>query len=332
VDLSTKYLGIQLNNPIIVGASGLTANMDTIKQIEAAGAGAIIIKSLFEEQIQLERLKQGEHESSLEALDPEIARNTQGTVRHAGADEHLMWTRKAKEELSIPVIASLNCVNRKTWTEYAQKLEETGADALELNFHVESLDIHLKAKEIEDQQIQIVKEVKNTVSIPISIKLSPFYTNLPELISRLDKLQIAGYVLFNRFFHPDIDTENEIHVTPPSFSTPDANRLPLRYAGLLYGMTPADICAASGIHSGNDMAKMILAGASCIQVVSILYRHSIEHLATLKDELISWMSAKGYGNLADFRGKLSRQQISDPWVYKRIQYIQMLMRGNPLES
>jgi dihydroorotate dehydrogenase (fumarate) len=331
MDLSTEYLGILLNNPIIVGASGLTANMDTIKQIEAAGAGAIIIKSLFEEQIQLERFKQDEHESSLESLDPEIARNTPGTVRHAGADEHLMWTRKAKEELSIPVIASLNCVNRKTWTDYALKLQETGADALELNFHAESQDIRSTAKEIEDELIQIVKEIEKAVSIPISIKLSPFYTNLPELISRLDKFKIGGYVLFNRFFHPDIDMETEAHVTPPSFSNPDANRLPLRYAGLLYGMTPADICAASGIHSGKDVAKMILAGAACIQVVSVLYRNSIEHLTIMKDELISWMSAKGYRNLADFKGKLSRQQISDPWVYKRIQYVQMMMRGNPLD-
>jgi dihydroorotate dehydrogenase (fumarate) len=325
-------MGIPLKNPVIVGSSGLTANMESIKNIEAAGAGAIVIKSLFEEQVQLERLKRDDAAATFEGIDSEIARSVLGTIEHAGPEEHLMWTRKAKEALSIPVIASLNCVTPGLWTEYAQKFEEAGVDGLELNFYAEPTDFEHSAKQIEEQQIRVLKAVKHAVSIPLSVKLSPFYTNPLALVTEMDALDVGGYVLFNRFFQPDIDAAKEAHSMPPYFSTPEDHRLPLRYAGLLYGYTSADICTSSGIHTGHDVAKMILAGADCVQVVSALYKNKVDHLHAMLDEFQAWMASKGYEKLSDFQGKLSRKNIPDPWLYKRAQYVQVLMRGNPLKD
>lgn len=332
MDLSTAYMGISLKNPIIVGACDLTGHMESLKKIEQAGAGAVVIKSLFEEQIELERMKQSERAVRFEDIDPEIARNRFETVEHAGPEEHLMWTRKAKETLSIPVIASLNCTHWETWTEYAEKLQETGVDGLELNFYTEPLDAGQSAKSIEATQFRTLKRVKSAVSIPVSVKLSPFYTNPLALISEMDALEVRGYVLFNRFFQPEIDVKKEAHVLPPYMSTPDAHRLPLRFAGVLYGNTSADICTGSGIHSGLDAAKMILAGADCVQVVSTLYKNKIDHIGVMLEALTSWMKEKGYHTLSDFRGKLSRKNTPDPWVYQRAQYVRLLMKGNPLDG
>lgn len=332
MDLSTTYMGLSLKNPLIVGACDLTGHMESIKKVDEAGAGALVIKSLFEEQIQLERMKQSEQAARYADIDPEIARNVFEPIEHAGPEEHLMWTRKAKETLDIPVIASLNCINWDTWTEYAGKLEETGIDGLELNFYTEPTDAGKSAKSIEATQFRILKNVKSAVSIPVSVKLSPFYTNPLALISEMDALGVRGYVLFNRLFQPEIDEQKENHVHPPYLSTPDAHRLPLRYAGLLYGNTSADICTGSGIHSGRDVAKMILAGAGCVQVVSALYKNRIDHLGVMLEELTSWMQEKGYEKPEDFRGKLSRKNVSDPWIYQRAQYVRLLMKGNPLDD
>ena len=332
MDLSTTYMGLSLNNPIIVGACDLTGHMDSLKKLEEAGAGAVVIKSLFEEQIQLERVKHHEQAARFEDIDPEIARNFFATVEHAGPEEHLMWTRMAKDALSIPVIASLNCIHWETWTEYAKKLEKTGVDGLELNFYSEPIDAGKSAKAIEATQFRILKNVISAVSIPVSVKLSPFYTNLLALIAEMDALKVRAYVLFNRLFQPDIDVIREAQILPPHLSAPGAHRLPLRFAGLLYGNISADICTGSGIHSGRDVAKMILAGAGCVQVVSALYRHKIGHLSVMLEDLKSWMKEKGYEKISDFQGKLSRKNIADPWVYHRAQYVRQLMKGNPLED
>lgn len=329
-DLSTAYMGIPLKNPIIVGASELTGNMETIRQIDEAGAGALVIKSLFEEQIQLERLRRDQESAKYEDLDSEIARNAFAGIAHAGPAEHLMWTRKAKEAVSIPVIASLNCVNRDTWVEYAEELEKTGVDGLELNFYTLPTDFQHSSKQVEEEQTGILKAVMQAVSIPVSVKLSPFLTNPLAWIMELDMLDVKGIVLFNRLFQPDIETENETHASTLYLSPADAHRLPLRYAGLLHGGTQADICASSGIYTGNDVVKILLAGAGCVQVVSTLYKNQIHHIGVMLKDLESWMEKKGYEKLADFNGKLSRKNIHDPWVYKRAQYVQMLMRGNPL--
>jgi len=331
-DISTTYMGIPLKNPIIVGASELTANMETIKHIEEAGAAAMVIKSLFEEQIQLERLKKEQDLAQFEDLDWEIARNAFAGIDHAGPAEHLMWTRKAKETVSIPIIASLNCIQQETWIDYAAQLEKTGVDGLELNFHTVPTDFKHTAREVEENQLRIMKAVIQNVTIPVSVKLTPFMTNPLSWITKMDQLNIKGIVLFNRLFQPDIDIEKEKHQSTLYLSPPDGHRLPLRYAGLFYGNTQADICANTGIYTGGDVAKMLLAGAQCVQVVSALYKHQINHIGAMLKELTDWMETKGYEKIEDFRGKLSHKNCRDPWMYKRAQYVRMLMRGNPLNS
>lgn len=325
-------MDIFLNNPIIAGASELSANMETIKRIEEAGAGALVIKSLFEEQIQLERMKRDEDVSGTEDLDPEIARTVFAGIEHAGPEEHLMWTRKTKEAVSIPVIASLNCVNEETWIEYAGQLEQTGVDGLELNFYTSPTDVKHTVDELERNQIEILKAVMKKVSIPVSVKLTPFISNPLKWIKQIDDIGVKGLVLFNRLFQPDIDVDREVHLSTLYLSPMDAHRLPLRYAGLLHGNTRADICTSSGIYGGKDIAKMVLAGATCIQVVSALYRNQIDHIGVMLQELRTWMEQKGYDKLDDFRGKLSRKNTPNPWIYQRAQYVQMLMRGNPLDT
>jgi len=329
-DLTTSYLGIELKNPIIVGSSELTSNIGRIKLIEESGAGALVIKSLFEEQIQLETFKLEDELTANNELHAEMI-SIFPKMEHAGAAQHLMWTRKAKESLSIPVFASLNAVNKNTWIDYAKKLEETGVDGLELNFYAVPTNFAKSGGEIEDEQIDVVKNIRNAVSIPIAIKLSSFYTNPVNFISNLDKAGVEGIVIFNQLFQPEIDIETEKNVFPLNLSSEKDSRLPLRYAGLLYKNVNASICASTGIYNGADVAKMLLAGADCVQIVSTLYKNKIEQIASIVKELEEWMDEKGYKTLADFRGKLSRNNSNDPWAYKRAQYVKMLLKERPLD-
>ena len=322
--LKTTYMGIELKNPIIAGASGLTSNMDTIKKIEEAGAGALVTASLFEEQIQLERLKLEEDMEKFNYRHPEMV-YIFPPLQHTGPQEHLAWVRKAKESVKIPVLASLNAVNRETWVEYARLLEETGVDGLELNLYRTTSDFEQNAEEIEKEQREIVREVKNNVSLPVSVKLSSYYTNPLNFIQQLASEGVNGMMLFNRFFQPDIDIEEQKNIFPFHFSTENDSRLPLRFTGLLYGNIHGDICSGTGIMDAKGVMKMILAGARCVQVVSTLYKNKISHIQTMLKEIEKWMNGKGYETLDDFRGKLSRSNITDPWVYTRAQYVKLLL-------
>ncbi len=327
-NLSTTYMGLELKNPVIAGASELTSNMASIQKINEEGAGALVIKSLFEEQIQLEVARFEAEQEQYDNLHAEMG-SMFPAMEHSGPEKHLMWVQKAREASSIPVIASLNAVNRETWIEWAIKLEETGVDGLELNFFANP---ELQAGEgtaIEKDQIAAVQEVVRGVNIPVSVKMSPFYTAPVHVAKAFAEAGAKGLVLFNRFFQPDIDIETQKHTMPLNLSQPSDSRLPLRYAGLLYGEIPAQICASSGIMDGGDVAKMILAGADAVQVVSTLYRNKISTLGAIISELEQWMDQKGYASLESFRGKLSRKNTSDPWTYKRAQYASLLMKPNP---
>jgi dihydroorotate dehydrogenase (fumarate) len=323
--MKTLYMGITLNNPLIAGASSLTNQLDTIKQLEEAGAGALILPSLFEEQIQLEKLRLEEELSKFDNLYAEMA-DVFPEVEHAGPQEHLIWVRKAKESVHIPVIASLNAVNRETWLEYAKLLEQTGVDGLELNFYATPSDFDRNGAEIENEQVEILAEVKKSVSVPVSVKLSINYTNPLNLIKKLDGTGVNGFVLFNRFFQPDINTEKEKNIFPWNLSDVKDNRLPLRYTGLLYGNIKGDICSSTGIMTGKDIVKMILAGATCVQCVSTLFKNKIAHVGTMKQDLEKWMDERGYKDLESFRGKMSKKNSEDPWVYTRSQYVKMLLK------
>jgi dihydroorotate dehydrogenase (fumarate) len=323
-DLQTRYLGLTLKNPIVAGASDLTANLDSIKRIEEAGAGAIVLKSLFEEQIQLERFKLAEDLARGEALNAEMT-TIFPKLQHAGPKEHLLWVRKAKAAVKVPVIASLNCVNRATWVEYAKALADEGVDALELNFFATPRDAEVSGARVEEEQLEVVRAVKAAVRAPLAVKLSVFYANPLNFIARLDREGVAGVVLFNRFFQPDIDPETESIGMPFNFSAPADSRLPLRFAGLLHGSIGADVCASTGIMSGTDVARMLLAGAAAVQVVTALYRNKVSCIAKMTADLGAWMDRRGHGKIADVLGTLSAKNAKDSWAYTRAQYAKMLL-------
>lgn len=326
-DLKATYMGIPLANPLIAGASSLTSQMDSIKRLEDAGAGALVISSLFEEQIQLQRFKMDQDMSYFDNLDAEI-QSVFPPIEHAGPEEHLMWVRKTKETIGIPVIASLNCVNTDTWVEWALKLEETGVDGLELNFFAVPTEFDRSSAQIEEHELETLKAVMAKVKIPISAKLSPFYTSPLHVVKNMDNAGTAGFVIFNRLFHPSFDIDKETTAFPFNLSSPSDHRLPIRYVGLLAGNVKGSLCASNGIHTGSDAIEMLLAGADVFQVVSTLYVNGVDQIAGILGDIESWMDRKGYGSLDDFRGKLSVAKSDDKWTYKRAQYVKMLLQAD----
>ena len=330
--LKTRYMGIELNNPIILGASNLVTDLDNLKKAEELGAGAIIYRSLFEEQIQLERFQLDERLTEFNDLNAEMVQ-IHPNIEHAGPDEHLMNLRKAKESLSIPLIASLNAINNDTWLKYARLIEETGVDGIELNFYQIPMDFKKNAKEIEDAQINTLKEIRQNISIPISVKLSPDYSNILNFIKKLDKAGADAFVLFNSFFQPDINVSIEKHIKSSHLSNTGDYKQSLRYAGLLFDNIKADICSTHGIFSGEDVIKLLLSGATCVQVVSTVYKNGLMQLNYIRRELEEWMDNKNYKRLDDFRGKLSNNRLtSNPFVYKRAQYVDLLLNSEEIFS
>ncbi len=328
-NLKTRYLGIDLKNPVIVGASNIVNKLENVKKVEEAGAAAIVFKSLFEEQIQLESAQLDDKLQEYSERNAEMI-NLFPKIEHAGPEEHLFNIAMIKKTVKIPVIASLNATIKETWIDYAKRIEEMGVDALELNFFYVPRDIEFDGHNLVGEQVDILKAVRGAVKIPLSVKLSPFYANPLNLIKKLDDAGANGFVLFNRLFQPEIDMDKEAHYTPFNLSVPEDNRLPLRFAGLLYGNLKGDVCSNTGIFTGRDVAKMILAGANCVQIVSTIYKNKIEYISTIIKELEAWMDGKGYKSLNDFRGKLSNKNTNDPFVYKRAQYIDLLLKSDEI--
>jgi len=329
VDIKTTYLGLELKNPVIIGASNLVTKMDNVKRAEQAGAAAIVYKSLFEEQIQLESAQLDDELEEYNERNAEMVKLFP-TVEHAGPEEHLVNLRKVKESVKVPVIASLNAIYAESWIEYAKLLEQTGIDALEFNFYFVPRDTEIDGRDVKNQQLDILKAVKSQVKLPISVKLSPFYANPLNVVAQMDQLGVNGFVLFNRMFQPDINIDTEEHFSPFNLSNADDNKLSLRFAGLLYGTIKGSICANTGIYTGADVVKMILAGADCVQVVSTVYKNKVEYISTILKDLENWMESKNYKKLNDFKGKLSNKNIKDPFVYKRAQYIDLLLKSDQI--
>jgi dihydroorotate dehydrogenase (fumarate) len=325
--LKTSYLGLELKNPVIVGASNLVTDEDNLEKLERAGAAAIVYKSLFEEQIQLESHQWDLAHELYSHWDAEYV-SMFPKVEHAGPAEHLIALRKAKQRISIPLIGSLNAVLNESWVEYAVKMEDTGIDALELNFYANNVDYHTDGERFVQRQLDILALVKEAITIPVAVKLSPFYSNTLAVVSRMDNAGANGFVLFNRLFQPDIDIQKEEHHYPYNFSSENDNRLGLRYAGLLYGNIGGSVCSNTGIFTGADVIKMILAGADVVQVVSTIYKKGISQIETILEELEEWMETKHYKTLDEFRGKLSKQKLPDPFAYKRAQYVDILMKSD----
>ena len=328
-NLKTNYMGLELKNPIVVGANNLVTNVKILKQMEEAGAAAVVYKSLFEEQIQLEAAQMDDEMDEYAERHAEMT-SLFPTLEHAGPREHLMNVQKAREALSIPLIASLNAIYNETWLEYAKLLEDKGVDGLELNFYAVPRDPGVSGEDIINGQIDILKKVKSSISIPVSVKLSPFYANPLNVIQRMDKAGVDALVLFNRLFQNEIYLDQEQFVADFPLSETYENKLPLRFAGLLYGQVKASIVSNTGIQQGTDTVKMILAGADAVQVVGTLYRNKVQHISKMLKDMEAWMEGKGYKSLSDFRGKLSNQQINDPFVYKRAQYVDLLLKSEEL--
>ena len=330
MDLKTKYLGLELKNPIIVGASNLVTDIDMLKKLEEAGAAAIVYKSLFEEQIQLENLEMGELLTEYEDRFGESTSMFHSDLYEAGPDQFLMNFKEAKKALSIPLIASLNAVNDDTWYEYAKKLEDAGADALELNFYNNPREFDMEGRAILMEELDIIEGVKKVVKIPVSVKLSPLYTNPLYVFKEMDRKEVDGFVLFNKLFQPDINVETEEMTFPYNLSSEHENRLPLRYTGLLYDNVNADICTNRGIFNGQDVIKMILAGANVVQVVSTLYKHGPQQITKILEDMEIWMANREYENLEEFRGNMSKKNIKDPFAYRRAQYVDILMKSGDI--
>ncbi|MBN2381041.1 dihydroorotate dehydrogenase-like protein [candidate division WOR-3 bacterium] len=323
VDLKTTYMGLELRNPVIVASSGLTGNTEGVKKAEGAGAGAVVLKSIFEEQIEAE-VGQITAESWMpghaEAFD-----YVRGMGYALTPIKYLDLVSQTRDAVSIPVIASLNCVSSKWWTDYAEKIERAGAHCLELNISVMPSDPKRTSKDIEKIYYDIVESVRSRVKIPIAVKLGSYFTALGHTAGELVKRGADALVLFNRFYTLDVDIEKiELTAGYPFSSSGDMGRT-LRWVALLAGRAEVDIAASTGIHDASDVVKMILAGASAIEMASALYTKGMEHIETVLGGLQKWMDKHGFSSLDEFRGKLSREHADNPELYERLQYIKAIV-------
>jgi dihydroorotate dehydrogenase (fumarate) len=330
MDLTTNYLGLKLKNPVIVGASNLVTDIKMLRSLQEAGAAAIVYKSLFEEQVNLEQLQMQEDMSEYADRHAEMTTLFPQDIYETGPEEFLMHFKEAKNALDIPLIASLNAVFDDTWYEWAKKLEEAGADALELNFYNNPREFDMEGHSIIREELDVIEGVKKAVNIPVSAKLSSFYTNPLYVFKEMDKKGVDGLVLFNRLFQPDINIQEEKLQFPYNLSNEQDNRLPLRYAGMLYDQLNCDVCANSGIFTGADVIKMLLAGADAVQVVSTIYQNGPGQIRKILEDIELWMAEKKYNTPDDFRGKLSMKNVQDPFAYRRAQYVDILMRSSEI--
>lgn len=327
--LETTLMGVTLKNPFVVGANPLTSKLSKLKELEAAGASAVVLPSLFEEKIHLENFQFDESMHAFDDLHAEMI-SQHPEAEYAGAKIYLHFLKQAKQALSIPVFASLNALTPSSWVQYAKKLEEAGADALEINLYHTAADPSRSSQEIEQAQLQILQQLRNELEIPISVKLSPFYTNTLHFIQRLEEIGIDSYVLYNRFFAEEIDTDKELLKFPLRLSHGTEYTQALKTIGLLYGTVDGDLIAGGGLLNTESVLQVLLAGASAVQIVSMLHKQSPQALSTLIDEVTAWMEHKGYGSIEAFRGKLSKQNVRDPYAFEREQYIDLLLKGQVL--
>ncbi|MCX7879368.1 MAG: dihydroorotate dehydrogenase-like protein [Ignavibacteria bacterium] len=325
MDLKTKYLGLTLKSPLVASASPLTEDLKGIQKLEDAGASAVVLPSIFEEQIRAEQLNLFYH-------------TTQGTYAYAesltyfpemkeyrfASEQYLELIRKAKEKVNIPIIASLNGATLGGWIEFAKKIEQAGADALEMNIYFIPTDLDLSGNDIENTYIEIVKSVKSNVNIPIAVKLSPFFSNFANMAKRIVEAGANALVLFNRFYQPDVDLEN-LEVKPSiTLSTSHANRLPMRWIAILKHKLNCDFAATSGIHTSDDVVKMLLVGANVTMLCSALLKNGVFYLLQLERELIEWMVEHEYSSVQEMIGVMSREKASNPNVYERAQYVRAI--------
>ncbi len=325
MDLSTTYLGLQLKNPLVPSASPLSHTLDGMKRLEDAGASAIVMYSLFEEQIAHEAAELNHYlsygsETHAEALTyfPSL------TEYHLGPEEYVELLQKAKQSLSIPIIGSLNGISTGGWIRYAKKIEEAGADALELNVYYIPTDTKLTGEDVEDRYLEVLHAVKTTVRIPVAVKLSPFFSSMANMAKRLDDAGADGLVLFNRFYQPDFDLDQLEVVPSVNLSTPQAMRLPLRWIAILYSRVHANLAATGGIHTAHDVLKMLMAGADVAMMCSALLQHGPQHITAVLKEMHQWMLEHEYISVRQMKGSMSQRSVADPSAFERANYMKTL--------
>jgi len=323
-DLRTTYMGLKLKNPIIVGSGPLTANLDNLRKCEDAGAGAVVLKSIFEEQINYVAGKDTKVNSPyLEFSDFQDAFGHMSKDYYV--DMYLKLLSEAKSSLSIPVIASINCTHIDTWSEYAQRFEKVGADALELNYYPIASDASVSGDKVDKDAIAFAKAARKMTSLPVSMKIGFEYSSLAGIIKGFEREKINGLVLFNHFFRPDIDIENEKMCGSQSVSTENEYSESLRWIALMAGETKKmDLVGNTGIHSGDTVVKMLLAGAKAVELCSVLMQNGLGAIAGMLCKIENWMDQKGYKNLGDFCGKLAQDNMSDGAYWERTQYMRTL--------
>lgn len=330
VDLRTRYLGLDLASPLVASASPLTGALDSLRELEAAGAAAVVLPSLFEEQLEHdqvelhEALEHGAH-SFGEALTyfPEM------DDYNTGPDAYLEHLAAAKGALSIPVIATLSGVTPGGWTRYAELLQQAGADAIELNVYAVETDPYTSAASVEERTLRLVSRVRSTVTVPVAVKVGPFYTSFANFALRLADARVDGLVLFNRFLQPDLDLET-LTVTPRlHLSNREEMRLPLRWLAILHGRSPLSLAATTGVQTAEDIVKLVLAGADVVMIASALLRRGPGLLRELTDGLTAWLEEREYASVAQMRGSMSQLACGSPRAFERSQYVRALAGFSP---
>ncbi|HOF18988.1 MAG TPA: dihydroorotate dehydrogenase-like protein [Phycisphaerae bacterium] len=325
MNLSTEYMGMKLSSPLVPAASPLPKDLDSVRRMEDCGASAIVLWSLFEEQIEHEaRELEHYYQYGAERFAESLSYFPQAAEFRLGPDEYLEHIARVKRAVDVPVIASLNGVSSAGWIDYATRIQQAGADALEVNVYYIPTDPDLPGEHVEKVYLSVLDTVKSSVSISVAMKLSPFFSSMGSMVRRLSEAGADGLVLFNRFYQPDIDVK-ELEVRPRLvLSDSDENRLPLRWIAILRGKVRASLAASTGIHTPEDVAKMVLAGADVTQVCSCLLKHGIEHLATLRKGLTQILETKGYDSLEQMKGVLSQQSCPEPAAFERGNYLRAL--------
>ena len=325
MDLTTTYLGLKLRSPLVVSASPLSEDVDNIKRMADAGAAAVVLYSIFEEQLRQDRLELHRHlENGTNSFAEALSYFPEPSEYRLGPEEYLKHIAAAKKTTGIPIIASLNGSSAGGWTSFAKQIQAAGADALELNIYYIPTSLDLTGTEVEMTYLDILKAVKANVTIPVAVKLSPFFSNMANMAKRLDEAGANGLVLFNRFYQPDIELES-LEVKPNILlSTPMAMRLPLRWIALLYGQLNASLAATSGIHRASDALKMLMAGADVTMLCSTLLRHGIPQIAAIERDMIDWMDEREYESVEQLKGSLSQKNCAEPAAFERAQYMKAL--------
>ena len=317
INLETKYMGLSLKNPIIVGSCGLTGFLDKLKKLENYGAGAVVLKSIFEEQILMEadslRAAQPSHSEATDYI-------TQYTTHH-NMDEYLQLIANAKKNLSIPVIASINCISSSSWASFAGQIQDAGADGLEMNIFIMPADYDSEGETIEQTYFDIISNVREHVDIPIAVKMSHYFSGLANMIFKISLRGIGAIVLFNRFYSPDIDLKNMNLIISDAFSTTDEIALPLRWVGILSDLVKCDLAASTGIHDGDGVIKCLLVGAKAVQVASAIYKYGPEHIGIMLEQIETWMKEHHFASLEEFSGKLNQANIKNPSFFERAQFM-----------